>query len=77
MKIEPKLKSFWPIHVNCDCASYDWARRRAPRNGEWIRCMYCHRQLGDMEIIYYPKVRAYTVGEAWEMAKKLRREQCE
>ena len=62
-------RSFWPVHINCDCASYDWARRRPLRSGEWMRCLYCHRRLGDMEITHYPKVRARTTGEAWAIAK--------
>lgn len=55
----------WHVYdVNCDCAAYTWAWMRPVASGKFRRCIYCGRQLGDMQLSRYRLVRAKTQQEA-------------
>jgi len=44
-------------HINCDCCSYDWARRAVPA-GKFMRCRHCGKQLGDMQYTIIETINA-------------------
>lgn len=55
----------WHVYdVNCDCAAYTLAWMRPVASGKFRRCIYCGRQLGDMQLSRYRLVRAKTQQEA-------------
>jgi hypothetical protein len=59
----------WHVYdVNCDCAAYTWAWMRPVASGKFRRCIYCGRQLGDMQLSRYRLVRAKTQQEAMQKA---------
>ena len=43
-------------HISCDCASYDWTRRK-PRSGLFMRCRGCHKILGPMQVSMYRETK--------------------
>jgi len=53
---------FYVVKVNCDCASYYWARQRPLRYNHFslARCQMCKRQLGPMEVYFVAKVKTCT-----------------
>lgn len=75
MKINQKnqrARWYYLAHINCDCCSYDHAWLRQTHKGEFRRCIFCKKRLGDMEITYYGKYHAASLLLAWE-AHRLRK----
>jgi hypothetical protein len=65
----------WHIyHINCDCASFRDARRRLPDPFKFMRCRFCGKQLGDMQVQYIGTFEAASDGEAIKMSRQNRRE---
>lgn len=59
-----RLRKFHIFHINCDCASYYDARQRMPNSMRFMRCIYCKKQLGDMQIMFKGTVHAESDREA-------------
>lgn len=68
-RIRP-VRTYYIYHVNCDCASYQWARSSHPNYGI-MRCRMCRRRLGFMSFRFEGTVRARGEYEA-EQATTLR-----
>jgi len=71
-RTDPKAvkQTFYVIWVNCDCASFWWARSSPVAKGALgPRCQYCHRILGFMDWRDYGHVRAESAEEAIQLAR--------
>ena len=66
----PKFRTWHVCHVNCDCCSYEHAWMRLVQSGKFRRCIYCGRQLGNMQLGHYRKVKAASEWEAIRMASR-------
>lgn len=53
------MKTYYILHINCDCSSHKEARTNLPR-GAWgsARCQYCKKMLGLMEWKVIGKIKA-------------------
>lgn len=58
------LRTYYVWAVNCDCASYTHAWLRPVQPGKFRRCIYCGRQLGDMQLNRYQEIQAGSYDEA-------------
>ena len=67
MKKELRERTWHVYKINCDCASYTTTRRRMASSGQLIRCDYCHKQLGDMEVNFWGTYKVKTPSEAIEL----------
>ena len=54
-----KERWYYIYDVNCDCGSYKHAWGSEVHSGEFHRCIDCKKQLGDMELYYIGKVKAF------------------
>lgn len=66
-KRKAKLRTWHVYHVNCDCASYEHAWQREPGSFRFHRCIFCHHQLGDMQLVYRGTCKALSCALACEV----------
>lgn len=60
-------RRFVILHVNCRCASYDWARSPLrSKNFSLCRCRFCRKSLGWMEVKILGHVTALNEPDAYK-----------
>jgi hypothetical protein len=64
-----KLIKFHVFFINCDCASFYDARTRMPNSTQYMRCLFCKKQLGDMQTQFKGTVYAESDCEAIKLIK--------
>ena len=57
--------------INCDCASFYDARRRMPDPYKHMRCLFCKKQLGGMQVQFKGTFEAESDREAIRMAREV------
>jgi hypothetical protein len=62
-------KRYYVIRVNCDCASYWWARSSPVRSINGPRCRYCYHYLGFMDWRDYGSVLAESESIAIQLVR--------
>lgn len=69
-RCEVKARRYYVYDMNCDCASYVWAR--TPPRGHFMRCRYCGRELGHMQFTFRGSVMAKNEVEAMKLTRQPR-----
>jgi hypothetical protein len=74
MKKDGDLRKWHVFFINCDCASYHDVRKKMPSLNQYMRCKYCKKQLGDMQVYFKATIEAISDTEAIEKAKAMKNE---